>query len=556
MAEGQPQPGKMQDERAGAMTAPGPLQPYELTLDKLIDHAGKWHPRGEVITGGGAGTVPTRIDFAAMRDRSNHLSGALLALGMARGDRIATLAWNSQGHMEIWYAAFGIGVSSHTLNPRLGIAQIADMIRQAGDRLLAISADQAAVAEALVPLCPKLESVLVLDEPGGDAWPLPACTVPVWTQARLLAELGAPAEWGGFSESLEAGLCFTSGTTGAPKGVPYSHRCNYLVTLNLLQSDVMGINARDTILAAVPMFHANGWGLPFAAPAAGARLVFPCRHNDGASLAELIRSEGVTLAVGVPTVWLGLIEHLEATGETLPSLQRVLLGGSGVPQALIDRIESRLGVCVQTSWGMTELSPLGTVTPSGSPGRASTAGRPPVGVDLRLIDAEGRVLGEQRGVEGHLQVRGSSTIDRYLGQDESVTHDGGWFDTGDLAVIDAEGNLAITGRAKDLIKSGGEWINPGEIEAIVGGLPGVSLVAVIGRAHPKWSERPVVVVESEKGASVSDAAIRAALDGAVPRWWMPDAILRVDPMPLAATGKVDKQALRARFGADPDAVAA
>jgi acyl-CoA synthetase (AMP-forming)/AMP-acid ligase II len=530
----------------------GALQPYALTLDKFVEHAAKWHPRGAIVTGAGAGNPAMRIDYAGLRERANRLSGAFAALGIGAGDRIATLAWNSQAHMECWYAAFGTGVSCHTLNPRLSPDQIADMIRQAGDRLLAVSPDLAGVVAQIVPLCPSVEQVLILDEPGAEACALPDCgALPVWPQASLLAQLGAPAAWGGFSEHAEAALCFTSGTTGAPKGVPYSHRCNYLVTLALLQSDVMGISARDTILAAVPMFHANGWGLPFAAPAAGARIVFPCRHNDGASLAELIRSEGVTLAVGVPTVWLGLIEHLEATGETLPTLERVLLGGSGVPQALIDRIEARLGVCVQTSWGMTELSPLGTVTPPGSPGRASTAGRPPVAVDLRLVDAEGGVLPEQRGVEGHLQVRGASVIDRYFGHAEPATHAGGWFDTGDLATIDVEGFLAITGRAKDLIKSGGEWINPGEIEAIIGALPGVSLVAVIGRTHARWTERPVVIVE-DGGDAPSDEAIRAAIEARVPRWWMPDAIVRVDRMPLAMTGKIDKQALRARFGSDAE----
>jgi acyl-CoA synthetase (AMP-forming)/AMP-acid ligase II len=526
------------------------MQSYALLLHKFIDHAAKWHQAGEIVTGGADDA--TRVDYAGVRERSQLMSGAFAALGLGQGDRIATLAWNSQAHMECWYAAFGVGVSCHTLNPRLNAAQIADMIRQAGDRLLAVSPDLAELAEQILPLCPGIEQVLVLDEPGGDAWPLPVCPVPVWRQADLLAQHGAPAEWGGFSENLEAALCFTSGTTGAPKGVPYSHRCNYLVTLSLLQSDVMGIRASDTILAAVPMFHANGWGLPFAAAAAGASLVFPCRHNDGASLARLIRDEGVTFAVGVPTVWLGLIEHLESTGEALPSLQRILLGGSGVPQALIDRIEARLGVHVQTSWGMTELSPLGTVTPPGLPGRAGTAGRPPIGVDLRLIDSDGAELPEQRGVEGHLQVRGSSTIQRYFGHETPATDAAGWFDTGDLAVIDAQGDLAITGRAKDLIKSGGEWINPGQIEAIVGGLPGVSLVAVIGRAHAKWSERPVLILEG----TASDAAIRAALEGQVPRWWMPDAILRVDRMPLAMTGKIDKQELRRRFGTDMAVAAA
>lgn len=552
MKEGQVRVAPLHGSATPLADAAPALQPYELTLDKFIDHAAKWHPRSEVVTGGGLGIAVERVGYAELRAQAQLLSGALLALGIAPGDRIATLAWNSQSHMTLWYAAFGIGVSCHTLNPRLDVRQVADMARQANDRLLAVSPDQGAVAEHLVTLCPGIEQVVILDEPG-SCHPLPNCgAVPVTTLTKLIQRLGAPAQWGGFAETTEAALCFTSGTTGAPKGVPYTHRCNYLVTLSLLQSDVMGINARDVILAAVPMFHANGWGLPFAAPAAGAKLVFTGHHSDGASLAQIIRDEGVTLAVGVPTVWLGLIEHLEATGTTLPSLRRILLGGSGVPQALVDRIEARLGVRAQTSWGMTELSPLGTVTPPGSAGNAGIAGRPPVGVDLRLVDGEGRELPMQRGGEGHLQVRGSSTVHRYFGQDEVATDAAGWFATGDLAAIDGEGNLSITGRAKDLIKSGGEWINPGEIEALVGAVPGVALVAVIGRAHARWHERPIVVIECDGEASVSDEAVRAALDGQIPRWWMPDAILRVDAMPRAATGKIDKQMLRKWFG---DAIA-
>jgi 3-(methylthio)propionyl---CoA ligase len=257
----------------------------------------------------------------------------------------------------------------------------------------------------------------------------------------------------------------------------------------------------------------------------------------------------VTLGLGVPTVWLGLIDHLDAVGGELPSLERVVLGGSSVPQALMDRIEDRLGVRVQTSWGMTELSPLGTVSsPRAATRSAKLSGRPPVGVDLQLTDADGAPLPEQRDVEGHLHVRGSSAVERYLGHDEPSTNADGWFDTGDLAIIDADGNLAITGRAKDLIKSGGEWINPGEIEAIVGALPAVALVAVIARAHSKWGERPVVIVELRPGESLSDDDVREALADNIPRWWMPDAIERVDSMPLAFTGKIDKQRLRQLFG--------
>ncbi|MEG3124118.1 AMP-binding protein [Sphingomonas sp. GB1N7] len=526
------------------------MQPYALTLDKFIDHAAKWHPQTEVVTGGGAGAPVGRVDYAALRERSKLLSGAFAAIGLKLGDRIATLAWNSQAHMECWYAALGIGVVCHTLNPRIGVEQLAVMVRQADDRVLAISPDQAALAEDLLAACPSIENLLVLDEPGGAGLALPTVNgARVWTQQDLIDTLGTDAAWGGFDENAEAGLCFTSGTTGAPKGVTYTHRSNYLMTLNVLQADMMGLGARDVVLAAVPMFHANGWGLPFAAPAVGARFVLPGRHNDGASLAELIAREKVTIAIGVATVWLALIDHLDATGGELPSLERVLLGGSPVPQALMDRIEWRLGVTVQTSWGMTELSPIGTVAPATAVPRLSgKSGRPPVGVDLRVADVEGAALPEQRGVEGRLQVKGASVVERYFGHDEPATDAEGWFDTGDLAIIDDRGNLAITGRSKDLIKSGGEWINPGEIEAIVGALPAVGLVAVVGRVHAKWGERPVLVMEERQNQSISDVELSDALDGRVPRWWMPDEIIRVARMPLAFTGKIDKKALRAEFG--------
>jgi fatty-acyl-CoA synthase len=525
------------------------MQTYELLLGNFLDHAAKWHDRAEVVTGGGAGHAAARIDYRALRDQSNRLSGAFLALGLKAGDRIATLAWNSHAHMECWYAAVGIGVSCHTLNPRIGVAQLADMVRQAQDRVLVVSPDQISVAVQLIALCPGIEQLVVLEEPGTDHPPLPDCgSVQVWRQSELRDRMGAAVPWGGFAESTESGLCFTSGTTGAPKGVAYTHRSLYLMTLTLLQADVLGIGSADAVLAAVPMFHANAWGLPYAVPGVGARLVLPGRHTDGASLAALIEAEDVTVAVGVPTVWLGLIDHLDATGGTLPSLQRIVLGGSSIPQALMDRIEQRLGVRCQTSWGMTELSPLGTVTPASTEIRSSRlSGRPPVGIDLRLADADGFVLAQQRGTEGRLHVRGASVVDRYLGQDEALTDAEGWFDTGDLAVIDEDGNLAITGRSKDLIKSGGEWINPGEMEAIVGALPAVGLVAVVGRPHPKWTERPIVVIEPRSGHDVSDADVVQSLEGRVPRWWMPDEIVRIDRMPLALTGKIDKQALRRQF---------
>ncbi|TWB23124.1 AMP-binding protein [Nitrospirillum bahiense] len=529
------------------------MQPYALTLDRFIDHAAKWHGAAEVVTAGGPGA---RIGYAALRDRSRRLSGAFLALGLGLGDNLGILAWNSQAHLECWYGAVGVGIVCHTLNPRLAPAHLAGMIRQAANRVLVVSPDLTALAGTLAAACPTLEHVVVLDEPGAEArGPLPGVLddgpVRVWGYEDMLTGLGRDTSWGGFDENTPAGLCFTSGTTGAPKGVTYTHRSNYLHTVHQLQADASGLTARDSVLVAVPMFHANGWGFPFSGPAVGAKLVLPGRHQDGPSLAAMINAEGVTVAAGVATVWLGLLDHLDRTGEDTPSLKRIMLGGASVPQALMDRLERRLGVVVQTSWGMTELSPLGTTTPPDAPVRlASRSGRPPigVGVDLRLTDADGAPLPEQRGREGRLRVRGAAVVERYFGQGEPAVDADGWFDTGDLAIIDADGQVSITGRAKDLIKSGGEWINPVEIEAIVGALPEVAQVAVVGRADAKWGERPVLVIEQRQGGYISDEALLAALRPRIPSWWLPDAIVRVGAMPQAVTGKIDKTRLRADHG--------
>ena len=521
------------------MTVPaimdGAMQDFPLTLDRFLRHAATWHPDAEIVTAREDGI--DRVGYAAVLDRALAVSGVLGGLGVARGDRVATLAWNSRAHVEVWYAIMGLGAVCHTLNPRLTAAQLADMARQSGVRLLVASAD-------LLPLARDIASrvgarVLVIDGPGeGDAQAL----------EPMLASAPRNARWGEFPETTPSGLCFTSGTTGAPKGVTYTHRSSFLHTLRVLQADVMAFTTADAVLAVVPMFHANAWGLPFALPAVGGRLVLPGRYTDGASLARLIAAAEVTIGVGVPTVWLGLVEHLEVTGAALPSLRRIIVGGAPLAPALMARLEARLGVTVQTSWGMTELSPSGTVARPDDPARsAESSGRPAIGVDLLLTDAQGVPLPDQRGPEGHLRVRGAAVVERYFGQAESALDAAGWFVTGDLARITADGELIVTGRAKDLIKSGGEWINPAEIEAIVGALPAVAQAAVIGRVDVKWGERPVLLVEM-RDAGASDDELLAPLRGRVAPWWVPDAVVRLDRMPLAATGKIDKIRLRADHG--------
>ncbi|WP_262692731.1 AMP-binding protein [Kordiimonas aestuarii] len=525
----------------------GAMQPFALTLDKFLDHAAKWHPTTEVVTareGGPAG----RVGYRVLRQRACHISAVLDGLGISQGDHVATLAWNTQAHVEAWYAVMGMGAVCHTLNPRLTAVQLAEMLAQSQAAVLIMSADLSGLAAEICALCPTIRHAMLIDGDVG-AWKNTNSGPVVHVLETAMEEAKDTISWGMFDETAPSGLCFTSGTTGAPKGVTYTHRSSYLHTLRLLQADVIGLTSRDVVLPVVPMFHANAWGLPFAAPAAGAKLVLPGRNADGASLAHLIAAEGVTIAVGVPTVWVGLADYLDATGKELPSLKRIIVGGAAMPPALMARIEKRLGVTVQTSWGMTELSPSGTFAPpNDSTRKPSLSGRPAVGVDLLLKDSEGSPLPEQRNTEGRLHVKGAAVIERYFGADEAATDADGWFDSGDLARIDDDGNLIITGRSKDLIKSGGEWINPAEIEAVVGAIPQVSLAAVIGRIDPKWGERPILLVEMREDQTLSDEELLSPLSGRVASWWVPDAIVRVTQMPLAPTGKVDKMRLRLDYG--------
>jgi len=513
----------------------GSMQDFPLTLDRILDHAAKWHPDVEVVTAAEIGNH--RIGYAALRDRALRISSGLAALGVTVGTRVATLAWNTQAHVEAWYAIMGMGGVCHTLNPRLTATQLAWMLCQSGACILIVAVDLMPLARKVLAEASGLQ-LFVIDGQADDAEPLES----------LIAGASAEYEWGRFPETAPSGLCFTSGSTGAPKGVTYTHRSSFLHTLRLLQADVLGARSTDIVMPVVPMFHANAWGLPFAVPASGGKLVLPGRQMDGASLARLIAAEEVTIAVGVPTVWLGLFDYLDESGATLPSLRRIVSGGAPLPPALLERIEAA-GITAQTSWGMTELSPVGTFGVLTQKSDASISGRPALGVDLMLADERGAPLEDQRGEEGRLHVRGSAVIDRYFGQEASATDANGWFDTGDLARIDAAGNLSITGRAKDLIKSGGEWINPAEIEAVVAALPQVSLAAVIGRNDVKWGERPLLLVELRDDHDISDDDLLASLKGQVASWWIPDAVVRLPAMPLASTGKIDKLSLRASYAA-------
>jgi fatty-acyl-CoA synthase len=532
----------------------GLMQDWPLTVDRFIEHAAEWHPGRQVVTRSVEGPI-VRASYGEIFDRAKRLSNALEALGIVPGDRAATLAWNSGRHIEAWYAVMGIGAVCHTLNPRLFADQLCYIINHAEDRIIFTDLTFLPMLLEHRDRMPTVERFIVFtDEDHLKSISFPGALA----SETLIEQHDADVVWGGFDEKTACGLCYTSGTTGNPKGVLYSHRSNYLHTLTLLQTDVMGLSVRDTVLVVVPMFHANAWGLTFACPAVGAKMIMPGPKMDGASIHELIETEGVTFSAAVPTVWQMLLAHLRATGGRLTTLKRVAIGGSAVPEVLIRAFHDEFGVDVLQLWGMTESSPLGTVATL-TPEIAALPfdqqipyklkqGRPPVGIQLKLTDEAGKPVPHDGQAFGRLSMKGPFVVKEYFrSEGGKILDDEDYFDTGDVATIDAEGFMHITDRAKDVIKSGGEWISSIEIENIAAGHPKALIAAVIGVPHPKWEERPMLLVQLKPGHTASAEEFIAYLDGKIAKWWIPEEVRFVDEIPLGGTGKIDKKLIRQKM---------
>jgi acyl-CoA synthetase (AMP-forming)/AMP-acid ligase II len=532
----------------------GLMQDWPLTVDRIIDHARNWHGHREVVTRSVEGPI-VRTTYAEIHARAKRVSSVLKDWDVRVGDRVATLAWNSGRHIEAWYGIMGIGAVCHTLNPRLFPEQLAYIINHAEDKIIFVDLTFIPLLEAVLPHCPSVERVVVLT----DELHMPATRLPgAECYEALLSTASEDVAWGGFDELTACGLCYTSGTTGNPKGVLYSHRSNFIHTLLGLQTTVLGATPSETILPVVPMFHANAWGIAFGGPAAGSKLVMPGARMDGAAIYELIESEGVTFSAAVPTVWQGLLTHLRENNLKIPTVKRVLIGGSAVPESLIRAFQEEFDIEVLQGWGMTETSPIGTL--SNLPPELKALpydeqmkwrvkqGTPPLGVELKLKNYAGQEMPHDGHTYGRLMIKGPTIAGAYFkGEGGEILDNEGFFDTGDVATIDEQGFMQITDRAKDVIKSGGEWISSIEIENIAVGHPKVELAAVIGAAHPKWDERPVLVLKLKPGQGQDKQEHLDFLQGRIAKWWMPDDVVFVDDIPLGATGKIDKKTLRERM---------
>jgi fatty-acyl-CoA synthase len=536
----------------GEMSMLGLMQDWPLRIHRLIDHAARHHGGRTIISRSVEGPFH-ETDWRTLRGRALRLAQRLAKEGVAPGDRIATMAWNTWRHVEAWYGITGAGAIYHTLNPRLFPEQIAWILNHAESRMMLADPGFVPLLEKLAPSLPQVTRYVILT----DAAHMPETRLRgAVDYESWLAEADGDFAWTEVEENAGAGLCYTSGTTGDPKGVLYSHRSNVLHALAVAAPDMFGLSSSDKVMPVVPMFHANGWCLPYVAPMVGASLVMPGAKLDGPSLLELMERAGVTFTAAVPTVWLGLLQHLEASGARLSTLKRVVIGGSACPRAITAAF-ARRGVQVVHAWGMTETSPIGTVCgvkPEAAPADQEAMldlqerqGFPPFTVDMRIVGDDGAEKPWDGTTFGNLQVKGPTVTRGYfrLGRD-ALTQDG-WFETGDVATIDGAGYMRITDRTKDVIKSGGEWISSIELENLAVGHPDVAEAAVVAARHPKWDERPLLILVAKQGRVIDKQAVLDHIAPHVAKWWMPDDVVVVEEIPHTATGKILKTKLREQF---------
>jgi 3-(methylthio)propionyl---CoA ligase len=536
----------------------GLMQEQPLLISQLIEFAARHHPEGEIVSRRVEGDLH-RSSYREAAGRARQVAQALDRLGLAFSDRVATLAWNGYRHFELYFGVAGSGRVVHTINPRLVPDQIAWIANHAEDQVLCFDMTFLPLVKAIWPHCKTVRQWIALC----DADKLPADTgIP---NLRAYEEwIGAEStdyDWPNFDERSAAALCYTSGTTGNPKGALYSHRSTVLHAYGGALPDALNVSARDSILPVVPMFHVNAWGIPYGAAMTGAKLVFPGAALDGKSVYELIEGERVTMAAGVPTVWQGLLAHMAQGGLRFSTLQRTVIGGSACPPAMISTFKDQYGVTVLHAWGMTEMSPLGTVcnlklgqtqlSPDEQMQVLVKQGRAVFGVEMKIVDPQGKELPWDGQQSGNLLVKGPWIISSYFKGEGGDPLRAGWFPTGDVATIDPEGFLQITDRSKDVIKSGGEWISSIDVENIAMAHPAVAMAACIAVPHPKWDERPLLVVVLKAGAQVSREQMLAFYEGRIAKWQVPDDVVFVESIPLGATGKMQKMKLREQFRDHP-----
>jgi len=530
----------------------GLMMQLPLLVSSLLVHAERHHGEQEVVSRRCEGDLH-RYSFRDLALRARQLAQALQRLGVRDDERVATLAWNGHRHLELYYAVSGSGAVLHTLNPRLHPDQLAWIAAHAEDRVLCFDLTFLPLVQAVAPRLTGVRHFVLMSDrarmPTPEAFPGLLCF------EDLLAAESGHYDWPVFDEQRASSLCYTSGTTGHPKGVLYSHRSTLLHTLAAALPDALNCRASDTVLPVVPMFHVNAWGLPYIACMVGAKLVFPGPALDGASLHHLFESERVTLSAGVPTVWQGLLAHVQAQGLSFSTMRRTVIGGAACPPSMLHAFQEQHQVDVIHAWGMTELSPVGTVSqfkhaPADAAERdalQAKQGRSVFGVDMKVVDEHGAELPWDGKSTGELMVRGHWVLSEYLKGETHPLVDG-WFPTGDVAHIDAQGFMQITDRAKDVIKSGGEWIGSIDLENIAVSHPEVAQAACIAARHPKWDERPLLIVVRKPGATVTGPELLAHFEGKVAKWWIPDEVVFVDAIPLGATGKIQKNKLRELYG--------